>query len=137
VSLWTKQLKPCLNSRNRFNSESNQHAERLPVASVQKTASVFDILYADVGRLSSLLSQFSDDGLVTEINRATSETSSSDFGLSVKVIKSDSAESETTSFWKACSNRFICFTGNVEIAHYEAPHIKERYSKRAASRQSS
>ena len=58
----------------------------------QRSGSVFDILYADARRLSSLLSQFSDDGLVTEVVRAAEETSATKVGVSVKVISADGTE---------------------------------------------
>ena len=63
----------------------------------KKADSIFDVLYADTRRLSSLLSQFSDDGVVTEITKAATDSSSTELGLSLKVIKSDSTETGTTS----------------------------------------
>ena len=68
------------------------------MASGQPTSdSIFDVLYADTRRLSSLLSQFSDDGIVTELTRAAGETASSEIALSIKVVKSDTTEGSTTS----------------------------------------
>jgi hypothetical protein len=58
----------------------------------KKGDSVFDILYADTRRLSSLLSQFSDDGLVTEVVRGAEEATSTQIGISVKVVKADGTE---------------------------------------------
>jgi len=62
------------------------------VSDAKKADSVFDILYADTRRLSSLLSQFSDDGIVTEVVRGAEETSSSQIGISVKIVKADGTE---------------------------------------------
>ena len=59
----------------------------------EKTGSVFDILYADTSRLSSLLSQFSDDGVVTELVRSAEDSESLSAGLSIKVIRGDKASS--------------------------------------------
>lgn len=59
--------------------------------------SVFDILYSDTRRLSSLLSQFSDDGLAIELIRGAEDTSTTQLGLSVKVLKADGSESGKTS----------------------------------------
>lgn len=55
--------------------------------------SVFDILYADTRRLSSLLSQFSDDGLVTELTRGDEAGQTSRASLSIKVISGDTSTS--------------------------------------------
>ena len=65
----------------------------------QTSGSVFDILYADTRRLSSLLSQFSEDGLVTEVVRGAEETSATKVGVSVKVVSADGTETgrESTS----------------------------------------
>lgn len=57
----------------------------------EKADSVYDVLYADIRRLSSLLSQFSDDGVVTEITRAAEDSSTTDIGLSLRIIKGTSA----------------------------------------------
>lgn len=62
------------------------------VSDAKKADSVFDILYADTRRLSSLLSQFSDDGIITEVVRGAEETTSSQIGISVKIVKADGAE---------------------------------------------
>lgn len=58
------------------------------MASDGKTAaSIYDVLYADTRRLSSLLSQFSDDGLITELTRNAEDTTSAQASLSIKVVK--------------------------------------------------
>lgn len=66
----------------------------------EKTASVFDILYADTRRLSSLLAQLNDEGVLTEISRAAEDATSTNVELSVKVVKAGSnsagRESKTT-----------------------------------------
>lgn len=58
----------------------------------EKAASVFDILYADVRRLSSLLSQLNDEGVLTEISRAVEDTTAANIELSVKVVKGGASE---------------------------------------------
>ncbi len=58
-----------------------------------RDGSVYDFLYADTRRLSSFLSQFSDDGIVTELARITEETSSVKAAVSVKVVAGDSTQS--------------------------------------------
>ena len=62
-----------------------------------KGASVFDILYSDTRRLSSLLSQFSDDGLAVEMVRVAEESTSTQIGLNVKIVKADGSEIGKTS----------------------------------------
>nr|WP_086491364.1 hypothetical protein [Novosphingobium panipatense] len=64
------------------------------MASESLTAgSVYDILYSDTRRLSSLLSQFSDDGIITELTRADEAGHTSKAGLSIKVISGDTSSS--------------------------------------------
>jgi hypothetical protein len=67
-----------------------------------RDGSVYDILYADTRRLSSLLSQFSDDGLLVELSRAAEDAHSVSAGLSIKVVKGD-----TSSTGKSGSTRKI------------------------------
>lgn len=62
------------------------------VSETAKSGSVFDILYADTGRLSSLLSQFADDGIVTELVRGSEESSATKVGVSIKLVSADGTE---------------------------------------------
>lgn len=78
---------------NELKSESPRFEERCAVPSDQsKVASVFDILYADVRRISSLLSQFNDEGILTEITRSAEATTTSSVELSVKIVKGGSGD---------------------------------------------
>lgn len=67
------------------------------MSEAKKADSVYDVLYADTRRISSILSQFSDDGLLTELTRAAEESSQNELTLSVKVVKTDTRESGKTS----------------------------------------
>lgn len=58
-----------------------------------RDGSVYDILYADTRRLSSLLSQFSDDGIVTELTRGDESGHLNKASLSIKIISGDTASS--------------------------------------------
>jgi hypothetical protein len=67
------------------------------VASDGKTGgSIYDILYGDTRRLSSLISQFSQDGLVTELLRSAEDATSAQASLSIKVVKGGSSASGKT-----------------------------------------
>lgn len=59
-------------------------------------ASIYDVLYADTRRLSSLLSQFSDDGIVTELVRNAEDSNSVQASLSIKVVKGGTSEAGKT-----------------------------------------
>lgn len=56
-----------------------------------RDGSVYDILYADTRRLSSLLSQFSDDGVVTELTRNDETGHSNKASISIKVVSGDTS----------------------------------------------
>lgn len=56
------------------------------------SGSVFDILYADERRISSLLSQLNDEGVQTELTRSAEDTSTTNLELSVKVVRGGSTE---------------------------------------------
>lgn len=58
-----------------------------------RDGSVYDILYADNRRLSSLLSQFSDDGIVTELARSDEEGSANKVGVNLKLVAGDTTSS--------------------------------------------
>lgn len=58
-----------------------------------RDGSVYDIIYADVQRISSLLAQFSDDGLLVELTRAVETGRALRAGVNVKVVSADTTSS--------------------------------------------
>ncbi|WP_294325194.1 hypothetical protein [uncultured Sphingomonas sp.] len=54
--------------------------------------SVFDILYADNRRISSILSQLSEDGIVTELSRINEASDTKNVEVNVKVVKVSGAD---------------------------------------------
>lgn len=58
-----------------------------------KADSVYDILYADTRRISSLLSQFTDNGIVTELTQSDETGHANKAGVSLKVISGDTSSS--------------------------------------------
>jgi hypothetical protein len=76
------------------NIGSRKLGRTLNVASESaRDGSVYDIIYSDTRRLSSLLSQFSDDGVVTELTRQDETAHSNKAGLSIKVLSGDTSSS--------------------------------------------
>jgi hypothetical protein len=62
----------------------------------KKVDSVYDFLYVDAPRIHVLLSQFGQDGVLTELTRATDASSETGGGFDVKIAKLDAKESEKT-----------------------------------------
>lgn len=60
----------------------------------EKADSVYDVLYADTFRLSSLLSQFSEDGLVTELTRSVEDGAALTGGMNLRIVKVDATGSD-------------------------------------------
>ena len=73
----------------------------------QESASVFDVLYADIARLSSLISQLADDGILTEITRAAEDATSTDVGVSVKIIKGGTSSNAKESTSRKIDPRWL------------------------------
>src|SRR4051812_39282654 len=64
--------------------------------------SVYDFLYVDARRIGLLLSQFGQEGVLTELTRHAQTDSETGGGLDLKIVKMDSTEGET----KALTRRF-------------------------------
>ena len=62
--------------------------------------SVYDFLYVDARRIGLLLSQFGQEGLLTELIKETQTESDSSSGFDLKVMKVDSTEGETQALTK-------------------------------------
>lgn len=64
---------------------------------LEKDDSVYDFLYVDSRRIGLLLSQLGQDGVLTELTRATDTSSETGGGLDLKVVKTDIKEGEKVS----------------------------------------
>lgn len=63
----------------------------------KKVDSVYDFLYVDARRIGVLLSQFGNDGVLTELTRATDASSETGGGIDIKLAKIETKEGEKSS----------------------------------------
>ena len=65
-----------------------------------KEDSVYDFFYVDSHRIGVLLSQFGEDGILTELTRATDLSGESGGGINIQIAKYEGKESSKTSLGK-------------------------------------
>lgn len=69
--------------------------------------SVYDFLYVDHDRIGLLLSQFSSDGVLTEIVRESAEGTGSERGVDFKIVKLGSSETGSTALNRRFNARWL------------------------------
>ncbi|CAN5380882.1 hypothetical protein BH11PSE5_BH11PSE5_28420 [soil metagenome] len=72
-----------------------------------ETASVYDFLYVDHDRIGLLLSQFSSDGVLTEIVRESAEGTGANRAIDIKIVKVGSSESGSTALNRRFNARWL------------------------------
>jgi hypothetical protein len=78
--------------------------------------SVYDFLYVDNRRIGLLLSQFGEDGVLTELTRTSGVDSESSGGLDLKVVQAGHKEAATTGLSRTFDPRWLLPLRFLDVA---------------------
>ncbi len=73
----------------------------------ERAASVYDFIYVDHDRIGLLLSQLSDDGLLTEIVKQSEAGDDSDWGVDIKLVRASSKQTGKRSLSRRFNTRWL------------------------------